>query len=125
MNFKGQYSNKAAKVDVSVDLFQFEEDGVTIIYSPAFDLSGYGNNVDEAKKSWEESVEEFLRYGITKKTLAKDLKRLGWNINEHDVKKRHFRHPELARLITQNNYLQEILNEKTFSKFNENVTLPC
>jgi hypothetical protein len=63
LNFSGN------TIDVKVGLFQFEEDGPTIIYSPAFDLSGYGNSVEGAKSSFAESIEEFLRYTINKKPL--------------------------------------------------------
>jgi hypothetical protein len=125
LNFEGRFANNAAKVDLSVDLFQFEEDGNVIIYSPAFDLSGYGKSVEEAKKSWEVTIEEFLIYTLNKSTLIKELKRLGWDVKESDVKNKSLKRPSLARLITKNDYLAQILDEKTFSKFEETISLPC
>jgi hypothetical protein len=124
LNFEARFTN-AAKVDLSVDLFQFEEDGNVIIYSPAFDLSGYGKSVEEAKRSWEVTIEEFLIYTLNKSTLIKELKRLGWDVKESDVKNKSLKRPSLARLITKNDYLAQILDEKTFSKFEETISLPC
>jgi hypothetical protein len=112
-------------MNLTVSLFQFEEDGNTIIYSPAFDLSGYGKNVKEAKQSFAVTIEEFLFYTLKKNTLAKELKRLGWNIKINDVKKRKFKTPDLAELITRNDYLAEILNEKQFTKFDQTIAVPC
>ncbi|MBK5277370.1 MAG: hypothetical protein JJE09_00760 [Bacteroidia bacterium] len=125
LNFSGRFANSAAKVDVIVGLFQFVEDGRTIIYSPAFDLSGYGNNVDEAKQSFEVTIDEFFNYTIHKDTLSKELKRLGWNIKVGDIKKRKLKSPDLANLIAKNDYLAEILNEKQFTKFDQTVSVPC
>ena len=125
LNFSGHFANPEAKVDVKVHLFQFEEDGNTIIYSPAFDLSGYGHSVEEARQSFETTIAEFFNYTIIKKTLAKELNRLGWNVKATDVKKRKFRTPPLAQLLTKNDYLIEIVNEKQFTKFDQTVSVPC
>ena len=125
LNFEGHFDGASAKVDITVGLLQFEEDGNTIIYSPSFDLSGYGKNPEEAKKSFEITVAEFFQYTLNKKTLTKELNRLGWNIKQSDVKNRKFKTPGLAELITKNDYLQEILNEKEFTKFDQTIAMPC
>ena len=125
LNFEGHFDAASAKVDITVGLLQFEEGGNTIIYCPSFDLSGYGKNPEEAKKSFEITVAEFFRYTLNKKTLTKELNRLGWNIKQADVKNRKFKTPGLAELITKNDYLQEILNEKEFTKFDQTIAMPC
>ena len=125
LNFEGHFDASRTKVDITVGLLQFEEDGNTIIYSPSFDLSGYGKNPEEAKKSFEITVAEFFRYTLNKKSLAMELKRLGWNVNQADVKNRKFKTPGLAELITRNDYLQEILNKKEFTKFDQIIAMPC
>jgi hypothetical protein len=124
LNFSGSFSNKKAKVNLTVGVFQFEEDGNTIIYSPAFDLSGYGKNEKEAKVSFELTLDEFIDYTIKKKTIVKELTRLGWKVKFSDKKKRNIKGPELADLITKNDYLAEILNEKQFTKFDKVVSVP-
>ena len=121
LNFEGQFSGKKAKVEVIVDLFQFEEDGVTIIYSPSFYLSGYGKDVEEAKQSWETTMEEFLRYTMNKNTFFTELEKLGWK----STNKKQCESPNLADLITKRDYLAEILNEKNFTKFDQRIAVPC
>jgi hypothetical protein len=61
-------------------LVEFEEGNVTIVYSPALDLSGYGYSPEEAKQSFSEALQEFFRYTNNKNTLDKVLKDLGWAI---------------------------------------------
>jgi hypothetical protein len=125
LNFSGKFLNSQAKVSVTVGLFEFQEDGNTIIYSPAFDLSGYGKDLVEAKHSFEETLDEFLDYTIKKKTFVKELNRLGWKLKQSDIKKKKIKSPELATLITKNDYLAEILNEKNFTKFDQTVSVPA
>lgn len=124
LNLSTKLKNEA-EVNVTVGLFQFEENGRTIIYSPAFDLSGYGNSAEEAKTSFQITMEEFFRYTLNKKTLFKELKRLGWIIKEGKSKNRNIKIPDLANLITENDYLAEILNEKQFTKFDQTIAMPC
>ncbi|MBS1559814.1 MAG: hypothetical protein JST69_13925 [Bacteroidetes bacterium] len=125
LNFSGNFSNNQAKVSVTVGLFQFEEGGNTMIYSPAFDLTGYGKDILEAKQSFEETLDEFLDYTIKKKTFVKELNRLGWKLKQSDIKKKKIKSPELASLISKNDYLAEILNEKDFTKFDQTVSVPA
>ena len=125
LNFSGNFSNDQAKVSVIVGVFQFQEDGNTIIYSPAFDLSGYGKDLKEAKHSFEVTLDEFLDYTIKKKTFVKELNRLGWKLKQSDIKKKKIKAPELATLITKNDYLAEILNEKNFTKFDQTISVPA
>jgi hypothetical protein len=121
-NFSGYFSNSDAKVEVTVSIFQFEENGITILYSPALDLSGYCQSLEEAKKSFETTIGEFFNYTIHKKTLAKELRRLGWSVK---AKARKLKTPGLTDLIKKHDYLVEILNEKQFTKFDHKVSVPC
>ena len=54
-------SNMKSKTDLIV----FKEDNVFIIHSPLLDISGYGYTKDEAKESFNITLEEFLRYQNT------------------------------------------------------------
>ena len=42
-------------------ILQLFNGGLTVIYSPALDLSGYGSSEDEAKGSFEIALEEFIK----------------------------------------------------------------
>lgn len=125
LNFSGQLTSNQSNFDVFVNLFQFEEDGNTIIYSPAFDLSGYGKTESDAKESFQTVLSEFISYTVNKNTIVQELKRLGWNVKGSDLKGKSFKTPGLSDLIQKNGYLQEILNEKEFTKFDHTVSVPC
>ena len=73
-------SSPHGKYHVGLSLVEFEEENVTIVYSPALDLSGYGYSQEEAKQSFSEALNEFLRYTTNKNSLDKVLKDLGWAI---------------------------------------------
>ena len=87
LNFEGHFDGASAKVDITVGLLQFEEDGNTIIYSPSFDLSGYGKNPVEAKKSFEITVAEFFRYTLNKKNSDEGIKSVGLEHKANRCKK--------------------------------------
>ena len=40
---------KKGYIKALLDLFSYKEGNVRIVYSPALDLSGYGNTLEEAK----------------------------------------------------------------------------
>ncbi|UZO81915.1 hypothetical protein NBT05_05475 [Aquimarina sp. ERC-38] len=108
------------KYYVGLSLVEFEEDNVTIIYSPALDLSGYGYSQSEAKQSFSEALQEFFRYTSNKKTLEKVLKDLGWVI-KGSKKKSKFNPPKDSDLISLNPLYNEIVNNKSYKVSRENV----
>lgn len=105
---------------VGLSLVEFEEDNVTIIYSPALDLSGYGYDHSEAKDSFFEALHEFFRYTNNKKTLDKVLKDLGWVI-KGSKKKPKFNPPKDSELVAINPMYNEIVNNKNYKVSRENV----
>lgn len=103
-----------SNVEVSLDLIEFIEDEVHFVFSPALDLTGYGDNKKEARTSFEVTLKEFLRYTIEKNTLDKELKRLGW---KKQKKSDHsYTPPELSKLSRNNRQLEHILNHQDFEK---------
>jgi len=83
---KARFIKGNEQLDIKLDLLLFEEDGVNFVYSPALDLTGYGHGEENAKKSFEIVLEEFVRYTDRKKTIYSELERLGWTVNR--LKKR-------------------------------------
>ena len=61
-------------IKVWLDVFSYKEDGVQMMYAPALDLCGYGTTMDEAKRSFEVVVSEYLRFGLENRTLEDDLR---------------------------------------------------
>lgn len=117
----GSFDHDNNHVDVQLSLIFFEEDGRYIVYSPSLDVSGYGNNEAEAKESFEETMDEFLRYTTNKNTLREVLKNLGWNIK----KKNSIKSPALVQMINTNKYLAEIFEEKQYRKENKTIKMPA
>ena len=108
------------KYNVGLSLVEFEEDNVTIIYSPALDLSGYGYNHTEAKDSFSEALHEFFRYTTNKNTLNDVLKELGWNV-KGTKKKPKFDPPKDSVLVTTNPMYNEIVNNKNYKVSREEI----
>lgn len=108
------------KYHVGLALVEFEEDNVTIIYSPALDLSGYGYNQEEAKQSFSEALNEFFRYTNNKDSLDKVLKDLGWAI-KGSKKNPKFNPPKDSDLVSINPLYNEIVNNKSYKVSREDV----
>ena len=82
-------SNFSGKEGVSVNLavFFFEEDGQSIAYCPALDLSGYGNNEFAADADFKVVLAEYFRYTVEMNTIFEDLESHGWTVLKTDSKK--------------------------------------
>ena len=108
------------KYHVGLSLVKFVEDNVIIIYSPALDLSGYGQSETEAKKSFSEALHEFFRYTTNKRTLYKILKDLGWSVRG-SKKQPKFSPPKDSDLVHSNPLYNEIVNNKSYKVSREDV----
>ena len=115
-----KYGQATVKVDVPVMLF--EEEKTWFAYMPSFDLTGYGNNTDEAKESLKIVLDEFIRYSLNKKTFFDELARLGWEIKS---KKRPIHAPRMSDLIQKNDQLKDIINSKQYSTATYQVNVPA
>lgn len=115
-----EIGTKSIKVDLKV-LF-FEEDNIHYAYMPSFDLTGYGNTEEEAKKSLTVVLDEFLRYTLNKNTLFIEMQRLGWKIKS---KKKPLYAPQMSDLINTNDQLKDIVNSRQYTTSNYQVNLPA
>ena len=79
--FTGEFRGGSTKIAIKVGVSLFREDNVFIAYCPALDMSGYGENENEAKKSFEQNMSFYVEYCVRKNTLVADLKKHGWNVN--------------------------------------------
>lgn len=124
LNIKAKVNVPNGNVETGLSLISFIEDGVTIIYSPALDLSGSGYDLNEAKASFWEALTEFFRYTVNKKTLLPELKRLGWSV-KGGKKGRKITAPDNSSLLKSNKEFEDIFNNKEFRTFNETVQIPA
>jgi hypothetical protein len=65
-------------MEAKVPLFLFREGGKVIAYSPAFDLSTYAGNEEEARRRFGEVVTIFLKECAQMGTLDEVLEECGW-----------------------------------------------
>jgi hypothetical protein len=123
-DFSGQFNNIGGNNFISVKLpvYLFQEDNVFIAYCPSLDLSGSGNSMEESKKSFEESLNIYLNYCITKNTLIKDLRNHGWNVRGH--KQHKIKAPGFDELLSNNEELKDILENKEYQKFDAPIEIP-
>ena len=122
LNFEGQYNSGKSSIEVNLALLEFMEADDFIIYSPGLDVTGYGKTKAEALESFEISLEEFFTYTLNKGTFAKELIRLGWEINKQ---KTQFKQPNFDELLRDREYLSQVVREKEFSKINSKYKFPA
>lgn len=123
--FKGGFENKAGSIKVMLLLFHFEDENkVHFIYSPHLDLTGYGNNKEEAKNSFEIVFEDFVDYTLKKKTLSKVLTDLGWVLKGSAKKPKKILAPSITSVIKDNEYVSEIFDKYPVSTYHQEIGLP-
>ena len=123
--FKGKYQNKSASVKVQLLLFHFtDENNVHFIYSPHLDLTGYGTDQDEAKKSFKIVFEDFVDYTLTKKTLGKVLTSLGWELKGSAKRPKKVLAPSITSVIKENEYVSEIFDKYPVNTYHQEVGMP-
>ncbi len=123
--FEGEHKSTGGIVKVRLILFRFkDENDVTIIYSPHLDLSGYGENVAEAKKSFEISFADFIDYTLKKKTFGKILKELGWQVKGNIKKPKKTIAPKLEDILDKN-YISEIFDSYNVNTYHKEVNIPA
>jgi hypothetical protein len=124
LQYKGEFSANKGLINLEVPLISFIDDNTHIIYCPVLDLSGYGNDETEAKKSFDTVLEEYFSYTINKKSLWTDLKKLGWIIKK-SKKKPAAMPPPMSELLETNEEFSRIFNNYPFKKYNTGITLPA
>ena len=120
LHFNGQIGFPGYVFQVGLSLIEFNENDVTIVYSPALNLSGYGYNSDEAKNSFNIALHEFFQYTNNKKTFDKVLKELGWTF-KGGKKKSKIEAPLNSDLIAKNPLYNDIINSKNYKVYKEDV----
>lgn len=124
--FEGGYKNKSGNVLVRLLLFHFEDENkVHFIYSPHMDLTGYGNDIVEAKKSFEIVFEDFVDYTLKKKTLGKVLSDLGWDLKGSTKRPKKVLAPSITSVIKENEYVSEIFDKYSVNTYHQEVGLPA
>ena len=75
-------------VEVAITVLTFMDDeGYYIAYCPSLDLSDYGKDEEEAKRNFDEMLSLHFATVLEWGTLARDLKRHGWEVKSEKQKK--------------------------------------
>jgi len=114
----------APTINVELALISFVEDNIHYIYSPALDLYGYDDNDEGAKESFRIALHDFLSYTTAKKTLHKELLKLGWELKGTKNRTKYVV-PQLGALLEKNKSFKKIVNNNNFTKFQEPIALPA
>jgi hypothetical protein len=119
----GHWVSGRNNIECNLPLIVFQEDINFITYCPALDLSGYGLTEDDANRSFEQTLSEYFRYTVNKKTLARDLEKLGWTIKK-SINKRPIP-PTMSELLDTNEDFNRIFNTYDFSKRSKTINIPA
>jgi hypothetical protein len=119
--FRNTYNLGKRSLEVGLSLMIWEDPGgIHYCYSPALDLTGYGKTEEDAKESFEHTLEDFISYTHNKKTIFEELERLGWTVNK---KKKRAQPPSEAQLLEDNENYQELSNRRDVRKESTKVEL--
>jgi len=118
--YNAAFANKRSVIKTELSLISFVEDNVFFVYCPALDLTGYGNNEDEAQQSFSQTLKMYFEDTIDKNTLIKDLERHGWVVNKHNKLKS----PDFDYLFKNNRQFKSIVNNRDFIKYNKQIQFP-
>jgi len=123
--FEGKYQGKSKSVRIRLFLVHFQDENkVHLIYYPHLDLTGYGNNLTEAQKSFEIVFEDLVDYTVKKKTLAKVLTGLGWELKGTEKHPEKVIAPSVTSIINDNKYVSEIFDKYSVNTYHKEVGLP-
>ena len=123
MELKGKINVEKGQIELQVPLISFIDDNTHIIYCPVLDLSGYGIDETEARKSLDIVLEEYLTYTTNKGSLWNDLKKLGWIVKKN--KQRKAIPPPISDLLETNKEFNRIFNNYSFKKYSTDISLPA
>jgi hypothetical protein len=112
------YKDGKKKIELNIATFSWQEDSVFYVYCPALDLTGYGSTSEEAKKSFDYILEEFVVYTHNKKTIFKELEKLGWAVNKHKMK---VVAPDFEELLTDNEHFNNLYKSKSLIKDSSSI----
>lgn len=117
--FDAKYKRKDTSIDIHLSVYIFIEDGTNIAYCPALDISGYGESEAQAKESFAQVVKQYIEYGISRGTLLKDMKKHGWGIDNNKMNS-----PLTIKMIKKNDVLRDIVENKDYCKYSEEISIP-
>ncbi len=91
MSNEQQYiSIEGKQMNARLDIYIIQEDKHLIAYSPALDLSAYGDNYDDAFNSFDYILKCFFKDFKSIKQLKSELILRGWKFSQQNYKREVF-----------------------------------
>lgn len=115
-----KYDGHKHKISVDLEIITWNEGETNFYYSPALDMTGYGNTEAEASQSFNFQLKEFVTYTLNKGTVYDELERLGWTV---DKKKRSLVAPGQNDLLAENETYRNLVQMAGISKVSTNFEL--
>lgn len=101
------------QVDMALEVYLFQENGVDIAYCPALDVSAAGTSIENAKQEFEQTIAEHIEYCIEQGTFATDLINHGWKLKG---RKNNYLAPRTTEMLIGNDTLRDIVDNKDYQK---------
>ena len=120
LKFESSYNDGKNSINLVLNLYLWEENSIHYVYSPSLDVTGYGSTEVEAKKSFEITLDEFVKYTHNKNTIFEELEHLGWSVNK---KKRRIHAPDLEELLSDNESFRNIYEQGNAKTETKNIEL--
>ena len=112
--FQGQWGDgQKTTIQCKLPIIIFEDEGSTIVFCAPLDLSGYGANEEEAKRSWESALDIYFDY----------TKNLGWEIKK-SVKKK-LTPPSMSYLLDRNEEFRNIFDNHEYRQQQTTIGIPA
>lgn len=122
LKLKGEFNHKDKTIKFKLDIYMFKEGRLYIVYSPALDMSAYGDTEDDAKNAFEGVLESSFKYALNKNTFKEDLVKHGWDIKSLNQKK--IKSPTVQELMDKNECFRDIINNKEYTRYKKEVCVP-
>ncbi len=117
--FHGEIQRKQDKLSVNLEILLFKDSDVYIAYSPALDISAFGDTEESAKDEFGKTMKAHLEYCLNKRTLFDDLRAHGWKVKS----KKRIQAPSQDYLMEKNDTYKEIRNNKAYRTINEEIAI--
>ena len=119
--FHGEIRHRQVDINVNLTVLLFKEDEIYIAYSPALDMSAFGETEEKAKEEFGNSMRSYITYCMNKKTLFKDLEAHGWTVKSRN----RIKAPTEEQLIKMNDTYNDIINNKNYKTIMEDMAIPA
>lgn len=118
----GTWQKGNKQVTLSIQVWVFEEDGYTHVFSPQLNVVGAGMTEEEAFTSFRQTLGMFLEYTTNKGTFFNELKKLGWEIKKQS---KPYKAPAFDHLLKSNETFKHLVQRGDYRVSHETVTVPA